>query len=486
VITDLQGAILYANPAFEKSTGYTREEALGLNPRILKSGKQDAEFYQKMWDVLGRGETWSGHFVNRRKDGTAYEEEATISPVRDAAGTVVNYVAVKRDVTHEMELKAQLHQSQKMEGIGQLAGGVAHDFNNILAVISMQAGMLGEASNLSPHQTELLGEMEAVVQNGADLTRQLLIFSQRQTLQLRDLNLNESVANLGKMLQRILGEDIRMEFKCALQPLFVHADAGMMDQILMNLTVNARHAMPEGGSLIIETSAVEFDELAASQSLESRPGLFACLSVSDTGCGIASENLERIFEPFFTNKEVGKGTGLGLATVFGIVKQHKGWINVYSEINHGTTFRIYFPCLIKSDEKESAQPTQAAVVGGNETILVVEDNPHLLNLVRSALSRLGYRVLEAPTGVAALDVWKEHRNEISLLLTDLVMPDGMNGRELARRLTDESPGLKVIYASGYSAEVAGKDLSLEEGVNFLSKPFKAHKLAHTVRAMLDS
>ncbi len=485
VITDTQGTILYTNPAFEKTSGYTCEETLGLNPRVLKSGRHDAEFYWQLWDTLQRGEVWHGNFVNKRKDGSLYEEEATISPVRDAADTIINYVAVKRDVTHEVEIENQLRQSQKMECIGQLAGGVAHDFNNILAVISLQTSLLGDAMNHSRDQTELLAEIARTVQSGADLTRQLLIFSQRQTLRLRNLDLNDSVINLGKMLQRILGEDIRMEFKFSPHPLYVHADAGMMDQILMNLTVNARHAMPEGGHLIIETSDAEFDELSAAQATESRPGLFACLSVSDTGCGIAPENLERIFEPFFTTKGVGKGTGLGLATVFGIVKQHKGWINVYSEIGHGTTFRVYLPRLIGSKENVSARPMQTTVVGGNETILVVEDNLDLLVLMDSVLSHLGYRVLKAPTGVAALELWRQNRNEIKLLLTDLVMPGGMNGRELAKQLLEESPGLKVIYASGYSAEIADNDLYLEEGVNFLSKPFRADKLAHAVRARLD-
>jgi PAS domain S-box-containing protein len=486
VITDTNGTILYTNPSFEKATGYTRAEAIGQNPRMLKSGKQDAAFYRQMWDTLKRGDVWAGHLFNKRKDGTIYEEDATISPVRDAGGTVVNYVAVKYDVTREIELATQLQASQKMESIGQLAAGVAHDFNNILAVISMQAGLLGETRNLLPDQTELIAEISEAVRHASDLTSQLLIFSQRHAMQMRDLDMNDTVTNLSKMLQRILGEDIRMEFKLAPHPLFVHADAGMLDQILMNLTVNSRQAMPKGGRLIIETSEVEFDECAAVQSREFHPGSFACLSVSDTGCGIAPENLERIFEPFFTTKDVGKGTGLGLATVFGIVKQHKGWINVYSEIGNGTAFRVYLPRLIGGDNKVSARPAQAAVVGGNETILVVEDNTKLRGLLKVVLSRLGYRILEAPTGVAALELWKQNRNEISLLLTDMVMPAGVDGKELAKQLLEESPGLKVIYASGYSAEVAGKDLVLKDGVNFLSKPFDIDKLVHTVRARLDS
>jgi two-component system cell cycle sensor histidine kinase/response regulator CckA len=302
----------------------------------------------------------------------------------------------------------------------------------------------------------------------------------------RDSDLSESIANTAKMLKRILGENVQVQLKFASQPMFLHADAGMMDQVLLNLAVNARDAMPQGGQLIIETSGVEFDELAASQSAQARPGSFVCLSVSDSGCGIPPEILPKIFEPFFTTKDVGKGTGLGLATVFGIVQQHQGWINVYSELNHGTTFRIYFPRLAKNSGSKSAQPALKTMPGGDETILLVEDDPSLRLSVRRTLSQFGYRVLEAPTGVKALDVWKQNRDEIRLLLTDLVMPDGMTGKTLAQHLLQDNAKLKVIYMSGYSAEVVGKDFPLQEGVNFLSKPFQAAKLAKTVREKLDA
>jgi PAS domain S-box-containing protein len=309
VITDTKGTILYANPAFEKTSGYTRAEALGQNPRVLKSGKQDAEFYRQMWAVLQRGEVWNGHFINRRKDGTLYEEEANISPVRDAAGKIINYVAVKRDVTHEVQLETQFRQAQKMEVIGQLAGGVAHDFNNILAVIQMQASLL-KSDGLSTEQTELADGITESVQRAVALTRQLLLFSRREVFQPRDLELNETIAATTKMLKRMLGETIEMQLKLAAQPLFLHADAGMLDQVLMNLCVNARDAMPGGGHLLIETAGVELDELAVGQSVQARAGSFVRLSVSDNGGGIPPEILPQIFEPFFTTKPVGKGTGL--------------------------------------------------------------------------------------------------------------------------------------------------------------------------------
>jgi CheY-like chemotaxis protein len=286
------------------------------------------------------------------------------------------------------------------------------------------------------------------------------------------------------MLQRILGETIQMELKPSPLPMFVHADPSMMDQVLMNLTVNARDAMPDGGRLIIETEGVELDELAASQSLNARAGSFVCLSVSDTGCGIPREILPKIFEPFFTTKDVGKGTGLGLATVFGIAQQHQGWVNVYSEIGQGSTFRLYLPRLIKSVAARTSQPALKDLRGGHETILLVEDDPALRASIHKALEKLGYRTLEAPNGVSALEVWNASHHEIDLLLTDLVMPGGINGKDLAKILLRENPGLKVIYMSGYCAEITGKNF--KEGVDFLPKPFQAEKLSITIRARLDS
>jgi len=485
VITDIGGTIVYVNPAFEKNTGYTRAEILGRNPRVLKSGKHPAEFYSRMWAVLEHGESWSGRFTNRRKDGALFEEEATITPVRDASGQVINYVAVKRDVTREVQLEAQFRQSQKMEAIGQLAGGVAHDFNNILAVIQLQASQLKAETGLSSQQLEFASEIENAAQRAANLTRQLLLFGRKQSLQPHDVDLNEAITGIAKMLQRILGEQIHIQFKFASQPLMVHGDTGMLDQVLMNLAVNARDAMPKGGQLIVETTAVEIDEAKAAQTVQALPGSFVRVSVADTGCGIPPEILPRIFEPFFTTKDVGKGSGLGLATVFGIVQQHQGWINVYSEIGRGTTFRIYLPRLNKLPGNKVIRPSLAAIAGRNETILVVEDEPALRANVRSVLTRLGYRVLEASHGRAALEVWKQHSAEIQLVLTDMVMPGGMTGIDLASELLRQDPKLKVVFSSGYSADIASNDFPMVEGLNFLSKPFEVQKLAQIIRQRLD-
>jgi len=420
-----------------------------------------------------------------RPDGSLRWVRDRAFPLRNAAGEVYRVVGTAEDITKERMLEEQFRQSQKMEAIGQLAGGVAHDFNNILAVIQMQAGLLRTEEQLSPAHLDFATEIEKAAERAANLTRQLLLFSRRQAMQPRDLDLNEIVTNINRMLQRILGEDIQMQFKYAPLPLFIHADAGMIDQVLMNLTVNSRDAMPKGGQLIIETAAVEFDELAAAQTPQARIGSFARLSVSDTGMGIPPQVLPRIFEPFFTTKDVGKGTGLGLATIFGIIQQHQGWISVHSEEGRGSTFHVYLPRLARSADQMPARPTLMSTRGGQETILVAEDDPALRSAVRIALSRLGYRVLEATTGLSALEVWKQNRDEICLLVTDMIMPDGVNGKELAQRLLKKNPKLKVIYTSGYSADIAGKDLPLHEGVNFLAKPFEAHKLAQTVRNVLD-
>ena len=389
------------------------------------------------------------------------------------------------NITQRKLLEAQFRQSQKMDAFGQLAGGVAHDFNNILAVIQLQAGLLKEAPDATQQQKDFADEIKKATERAANLTRQLLLVGRKQMLLPRDLNLSDIVGGITKMLQRIVGEDVLMVLKLSPQPLLIRADAGMMDQILMNLTVNARDAMPKGGSLTIETSGIVIDEDSAAQQAHARPGSFACLSVTDTGCGIPPEILSRIFEPFFTTKEIGKGTGLGLATVFGIVQQHQGWITVYSEPGRGATFRIYLPRLTAPLDKTIIWPALSDTRGGSETILLVEDDSSLRTAVQKILVRLGYRVLEASTGAEALEIWNQHRATIRLLLTDLVMPGGVTGIELAAQLLQQEPKLKVIYASGYSAKAAGRDFPLEEGVNFLPKPFEAHNLAQTVRKCLD-
>ena len=438
-----------------------------------------------MWEVLGRGEIWSGHFVNRRKDGTLFEEEATITPVRDTAGNVVNYVAVKRDITREKQLEEQFRQSQKMEAIGQLAGGVAHDFNNILAVIMMQAELMALDEQISKETREGLRQIHLAAERAANLTRQLLLFSRKQVMQSRIVDLNEIVTSLTKMLQRILGEDVNLQLNLSSRPMLVRADGGMLDQVLLNIVINARDAMPGGGRLIVETAEETITAATAASCPGLAPGRHVCLRVTDTGSGIAPELLPRIFEPFFTTKEAGKGTGLGLATVFGIVKQHNGSILVESKIGTGTTFKILLPAAAEAEAVLVQGAARPKPRGGTETILLVEDEKAVRMLTRVVLERQGYQVLEAAHGVEALQIWEQHSGPIHLLLTDIVMPEGISGRELATRLQERNARLRVIFTSGYSAEIAGRELALLPGQNFIQKPSAPLEILETVRRCLD-
>jgi len=324
------------------------------------------------------------------------------SPIRDKAGKYYGRIWTFREITERKVLEAQFRRSQKMEAFGQLAAGVAHDFNNILAVIQLQAGLIKEEPNLAPPVFECAEGIDQAALRAANLTRQLLLFSRKHAMQPHEFNLNEAVGSLTKMLQRTLGEQVQLQFKFAPGEIFIKADPGMLDQILLNLAVNARDAMPAGGPILIETAAVEFTEFTTIQFGQTRPGPFVCLSVTDAGTGIAPEILPRIFEPFFTTKDIGKGTGLGLATVFGIVQQHKGWLTVESEPNRGTTFRVYLPRLVRASNSPAAQLVPAAIGGGHETILLVEDETALRQSVQTALSRLGYHVIEASTGGEAV------------------------------------------------------------------------------------
>lgn len=390
-----------------------------------------------------------------------------------------------RDITERLNLEAQLRQSQKMESIGQLAAGVAHDFNNILTIIQGYTGLVLERKDVEPEIAEPLKQVAVAAERAANLTRQLLMFSRKQVMQPQELDLNDVISNVTKFLRRILGEDILLHFNYSPNLPGIYADSGMIEQIIMNLAVNTRDALPRGGQLSIGTSVVEIGESHVLANQEARPGRFVCLRFSDNGSGISPEILPRIFEPFFTTKEIGKGTGLGLATVYGIVKQHQGWIEVLTRLNEGTTFRVYLPSIEKRPP-HNANADLETVRGGTENILVVEDEPELRALVCEILKGYGYNIFEAGSGPDALPVWEQNIGKIDLLLTDMVMPGNMTGRELAERVKAQKPNVKVIYTSGYSVETIGKDFSFKRGLNFLQKPYHPLALAKVVRDCLDS
>jgi nitrogen-specific signal transduction histidine kinase len=397
------------------------------------------------------------------------------------------WLSLATDVTERLSLEAQLRQSQKMESVGQLAGGIAHDFNNLLTVINGHAGLLLAKEKLTPQIADPLKEISNAAKRAADLTRQLLTFSRKQTILLQVVDLNEAVNNVTKMLRRILGEDITLDAHFSPELPCIKADLGMVEQVLMNLSVNSRDAMPKGGQLRINTFGVAVDEHWAHRNPEAIAGDFVCLSFADTGCGIPRENLQRIFEPFFTTKALDRGTGLGLATVYGIIKQHQGWIEVKSEVGAGTNFQIYLPA---SDKRRSAateffKKGMETAKGSRETILLVEDEAIVRQWVKEILVGCDYRVVEAAHGVEALKVWDEQEGKIDLLITDMVMPEGLTGGELAQRLKSKQPLLKIIYTSGYSAEIMGNAAGLPEGP-FLAKPYASPQLARMVRDCLDA
>jgi len=388
------------------------------------------------------------------------------------------------DLTSQRQLQAQFLQAQKMEAVGHLAGGVAHDFNNILAATLLHLQLLRQTQDLDPEIAKSLQELERGARRAASLTRQLLLFSRRQVMQTRLVDLNDIVDGLMRMLLRLLGEDIETSFSQSAGHLWVEADPGMLEQTVMNLCINARDAMARGGRLRLDANRLTVDAENLHLHPKGRTGPFACLTVTDEGCGMDELTLRRIFEPFFTTKEPGKGTGLGLATVQGIVTQHHGWLEVESALGQGTTFRVFLPAA----EPPAMAPPEAVpspAPGGTETILLVEDEDPMRRVAGLTLRRFGYEVLEAANGEEALQLWALHRARVSLLFTDMIMSGGLNGIELANRLRPSKPDLKVVVSSGYTPDVLRQEGGLPAGVTFLAKPYAIHSLAETVRECLD-
>jgi PAS domain S-box-containing protein len=490
VITDLKGNIEYVNPTFEEITGYNFSEVSGKNPRILKTDQQDQMFYRNLWKTISSGHTWTGTFVNRRKDGSIFYEDAVIFPIKNNEGQMINYAAVKRDVTKEYKLAEQLRQAQKLEGIGQLAGGIAHDFNNILSVINgfSELALLSIDSNHRIYNN--LRNISQAGTRASSLVRQLLAFSRKQIIKPIVVDINELMVGLEKMLRRLIGEDINMKLKLSKDIGYIKADPGQFEQILINLIVNARDAVnihknrASEKKIIIETKRVYLDETYVLAHPGSRTGYHTRVIISDTGIGMDEDTQRKIFDPFFTTKPEGEGTGLGLSTVYGIVKQNDGSIYVYSEQGKGTSFAINWPCIAAKQLGEKSIGSRENLVGGKETILLAEDEDAVRAFACETLNSLGYQVFEAANGLEAIELVRVNSPKIKLLISDVVMPE-MGGKELVDKMKKLIPDIKVIFTSGYTDSHIVHSGVLDENINFLHKPYSVQVLAKKVREILD-
>ena len=485
IITDRDGVIEYVNPAFEVLTGYSREETIGQTPRMLKSEEQTPEIYKELWQTILSGTVFRGILANRKKNGEIFLAEKTITPLRDAEGKITHFISNDRDITERRRLETQLQQAQKMDAIGKLAGGVAHDFNNLLMVISAYAELMLDSVAPEHPLRRNVQEIMTASRRAADLTRQLLAFGRKQVQSLQLVDLNWIVEEINKMLPRLIGEDIELIFAPGQNLGKVKADLVQIEQIVMNLAANARDAMPKGGKLTIETANVQLDEDYVQEHSIVPAGDYVLLAVTDSGTGIASEHMAHIFEPFYTTKEAGKGTGLGLATVYGIVKQNGGFVWVYSEPGLGTTFKIYLPRVQQGIEKiHSSKPIEISSKGC-ETVLLVEDELAVRQSTREYLMLNGYIVLEAKNGEDALCIARDYIPPIHMMITDVVMPN-MGGAKLAGHLATERPGMKVLFVSGYAENTVLRHGAIDVTTRFLQKPFSLKTLAHKIREVLET
>ena len=481
---DADFRVLEWNPAAEQIFGYTRAEAVGHQYSFIVPDSARTSVDETGVELIeNRGGSRSTN-ENLTKAGKFIMCEWFNTPLVDPSGKTIGVASLVQDITSRRSLEAQLRDSQKLEAVGQLAGGVAHDYNNILAATVMTLGLLEERTDLDAEVRQAIADLQQLADRAVKLTRQLLLFSRRSPLDVRTVNLNQVLTELHKMLQRLLGEHIQFEFTGDPGLPSIQADSGMIEQVVTNLCVNARDAMPKGGRLTVRTSVVDVDPARARAHQDARVGLFVCLSVTDSGIGMSQDLVSRIFEPFFTTKEKGKGTGLGLSTVFGIAKQHNGWVEVDSTQGVGSTFRVLLP-VDTTHAAVGDQTKVAPLIGGHEVVLLVEDEPAVRNVISTVLKRHGYRVLQASDGREAQHVWEACGGHVDVLYTDMIMPGGMTGLELALLLKAKEPRLKVVISSGYSDELAGPAASAYPEFLYLPKPVPTHDLLAAVRSSLD-
>ena len=482
MITSADGILQYVNPAFETITGYCQSEVIGQNLKMFESDQHSAEFYREIYDTIRKGEVWSGRLINRRKDGTHYEEDTTISPLRDEMDEITHYVAVKRDVSHEAQLKKQLQQAQKMEAIGTLAGGIAHDFNNILAGIM---GYVELAQMDAMENTAVLQNLDKVLlacYRARDLINQILTFSRQNELELKPIQISRVIREVLKLLQATLSSTIEIRQNIGSESCHILADPSQIHQLLLNLCTNAAHAMEEsGGTLAVSTRALLLDDQNIDEFPELIPGCYLEMTITDTGHGMDRNTLDRLFDPFFTTKKSNKGTGMGLAVVHGIVKRHKGAIRVRSEPDKGSEFRVVLPKL--ENQIRLAADKQEILLGGNERILFIDDEESMVEIGSQLLERLGYQVETQTDPLKVLDTFGRKQHNYDLIITDMRMPK-MTGITLARILTEIREDLPIILTTGFSELIFEGKLQKMGIKAVLMKPLTMKDLATTVRKVL--
>lgn len=482
MVTDPEWVIRYVNPAFEKVMGYAKEEVLGRDPRFLVGTGESERVYLEIGEKVRRGIPWKGRLKNRRKDGALLDEDTAISPIRDPAGKIVNYVLAKRDITRQVLLERQAHAAQRMEAVGTLAGGIAHDFNNALTGIMGFADLLRLRLDGEPKLQADVDEILKCAQRASTLTGQLLAFARRQVIEPENLDANTVVRDLSRLMKKVSGEGIEVRTHLTEGIPILLADRGQLEQVLLNLCLNSRDAMPEGGEFVVSTGTVRWEEERIEDQAAMPAGEYVLLTVADNGCGMDEATRKRVFEPYFTTKAPGKGTGLGLSMVYGIVKQNRGFVFLDSRPGEGTTLRIYFPA-VKAALGAKEGKTEAPVTGGTETVLLAEDEEGIRNLAERTLRGYGYAVLAAGDGAEAVALCEAHP-EVAIAVLDVVMPR-LGGKEALDAMHRFRPGLRSLFTSGYAVDRIHESFVLLPGIEFLPKPFSPSSLGRRVREVLD-
>lgn len=491
VITDRKGTIQYVNPKFTNMTGYTYEEAIGQNPRILKSGKTPREEYKKLWDRITSRNSWQGEFYNKKKNGDYFWELAEISPIKDQNDNITNFLAIKEDITERKreekeraQLKEQLFHAQRLDSVGRLSGGIAHDFNNFLMAILGYTNLLQLMLQDNKPALSHLNNIHVATEKASRLTKNLLAFSKKQVIQLKSEDLNSIIRGIEPLIRQLLTVDINYIIKCATDPLIVTADKLQIEQVLMNLATNARDAMPEGGTFAIQTFSEIIDDAFIAAKGFGLKGAYASVSISDTGTGMDEETKAKMFEPFFTTKEADKGTGLGLSTTYGIVKQHNGFIDVFTKKGAGTVFTLYFPISdIPLKDAVQTPASRETLTKGSEAILVAEDDESVRYVFKEILGMFGYTVITASDGEDAILKYKENADTLKLFILDVKMPK-KDGKKVYDEVMLTKPEMKIIFLSGYTDSILPQNIVQNKNVYFMQKPVLPTKLLKQVNEIL--